>query len=322
MPISSFADYLPTIDDFLAHWALVDALEVLTVPVDNLGVSQSDLSNLRSQLDAQKSLVEIHLNTLEISRITANQVREVATARLSEFNRRIRAQFPNSPHFSKLPAVPAPTSGRDAFLTAMDDAKDLWTRVNAMVPSASFTAPLLLQGGFTLAAFTANRAALDSAFSARATAGTQLNTTRTDRDLLQQNALRILSGYRAMVTALYPAASSFVLTLPRLYPLPGHTPDPVEASGHWVPAATQAEITWHPSAEPDLKDYQLRAVPGLEYTADDATTLHTFPPAAPRTFLTGAGFAIPGAAMTYKLFVRLQTGNEVGSAALTVTRPT
>lgn len=53
----------------------------------------------------------------------------------------------------------------------------------------------------------------------------------------------------------------------------------------------------------------------------NATTLHTFAPADPRAFLTGAGFAIPGAAMTYKLFARLHTGNESGSDAITVTRP-
>ena len=89
----------------------------------------------------------------------------------------------------------------------------------------------------------------------------------------------------------------------------------------WIPAETKAEIEWEASADPEPKDYQLRAVPGPDYNADDATTLHTFLPADPRTFQTGAGFATPGAAMTYKLFVRLTTGNESGSEAVTVTRP-
>jgi hypothetical protein len=66
---------------------------------------------------------------------------------------------------------------------------------------------------------------------------------------------------------------------------------------------------------------QLRAVPGLDYSADDATTLHTFLPTDPRIFLTATGYSIPGTAMTYKLFVRLTTGNESGGEAMTVTRP-
>jgi hypothetical protein len=40
----------------------------------------------------------------------------------------------------------------------------------------------------------------------------------------------------------------------------------------------------------------------------------------PRIFLTATDYSIPGAAMTYKLFVRLTTGNESGGGAMTVTR--
>jgi hypothetical protein len=52
-----------------------------------------------------------------------------------------------------------------------------------------------------------------------------------------------------------------------------------------------------------------------------ATTLHTFLPSDPRIFLAVTGYSIPGAAITYKLFVRLTTGNESGDEAMTVTRP-
>jgi hypothetical protein len=130
-----------------------------------------------------------------------------------------------------------------------------------------------------------------------------------------------MTGYRLMVEALHPADSAFVLTLPALRPTPGHTPEPVEMDATWVPAETKAEITWEASADPDLQDYQLRALPGPDYNADDATVLHTFAPEDPRAFLTVAGLATPGLAMTYKLFVRLTTGNESGSEAVTVTRP-
>ena len=89
----------------------------------------------------------------------------------------------------------------------------------------------------------------------------------------------------------------------------------------------KAQITWEASEEPTLQDHQLRAVIGPDYNADDATTLHTlhthhtFLPADPREFLTGANFAIPGSRVPYKIFVRLTTRNESGSEAATVTRP-
>jgi hypothetical protein len=41
----------------------------------------------------------------------------------------------------------------------------------------------------------------------------------------------------------------------------------------------------------------------------------------PRIFLTATGYSIPGTAMTYKLFVRLTTGNESGPEIMTVIRP-
>ena len=45
----------------------------------------------------------------------------VAGDRVAEFNRRIRADFPNNAAFSRLPTVPNRSGGRDAFLDAMDD---------------------------------------------------------------------------------------------------------------------------------------------------------------------------------------------------------
>ncbi len=50
----------------------------------------------------------------------------------------------------------------------------------------------------------------------------------------------------------------------RLTPLPGHTPDPVVLTGGWDVADAGAELSWTPSADPELEQYELRATPGLE----------------------------------------------------------
>lgn len=321
MPIHSNADYIPVMDQFIAHWGVVDPVQTFSLPegVDAIGLAE--FQGLRVDLDGIKSGLESRLNTLEISRVTLNQAREAAADRLAEFNRRLRAEFPDHPKINKLPAVPTRTAGRDPFLTAMDDAKDLWSRVNALPPSATFTAPLLLQGGATLAAFTTQRTALDAAFTARGSAEGNLSVSRVSRDLLQARVLRLMKQYRLMVEARFAADSTFVETLPQLTPAPGSTPDAVEMQATWLPAQTKAEITWEASTDPELADYQLRAISGPDYNADDVTTLHTFSPADARGYLTGAGFAIPGATMTYKIYVRLTTGNEAGSQAVSVTRP-
>ncbi|MES2438413.1 MAG: hypothetical protein V4584_05085 [Verrucomicrobiota bacterium] len=47
----------------------------------------------------------------------------------------------------------------------------------------------------------------------------------------------------------------------------------------------------------------------------------TFPPGSPLTYQTTAGFGLPGNAVSYKLYVRLITGNDAGSETVTIVRP-
>ena len=57
------------------------------------------------------------------------------------------------------------------------------------------------------------------------------------------------------------------------------------------------------------------------YHKGDAVTLATHAPAEPREFVTGFGLTQPGTQAAFKVFVVLDTGNEAGSAAMTVERP-
>ena len=245
----------------------------------------------------------------------------VAGDRVAEFNRRIRADFPNNAAFSRLPTVPNRSGGRDGFLDAMDDTLDLWSRVNALPPSPIFTAPLLLPGGLTRAQFQTLRTALDTAFTSRGNAENAVAAQRITRNTLQDRVKTLMVTYRLKVEALYAPDSLQVTTLPRLTPAPGSTPDPVALTAAWDPADLRAELTWTASDDPELAAYQVRAVPGPDYSTDDETLVATIPPNAPRTYQTAAGLALPGSAMSYKVYVRLTTGNEAGSTAQKVTRP-
>jgi hypothetical protein len=70
-----------------------------------------------------------------------------------------------------------------------------------------------------------------------------------------------------------------------------------------------------------LSLYIIGGVVVFDYTADDESTLITIPAGGALTYNTSAGFGIPGSAVSYKVYVRLTTGNEAGSDAVTVTRP-
>ena len=112
----------------------------------------------------------------------------------------------------------------------------------------------------------------------------------------------------------HPAAQS----LPRLYPAPGHTPEPVKLSGEWLGA--EARLTWEASGEAGLAHYQIRWCPGEEYNKKEESVAGTVGRGAPRVFLTREGLEGPGMTACYKVYVILETENERGSPAVTVRR--
>ncbi len=319
MPIASTIDYISVMDEFTAHWQATD--NAIIIAEDGAAVTFTNFGTLRATLDTAKTNLQTVLNNLENSRVNLEKIRQTAGDRVAEFNRRIRADFSGNTTFNSLPDVPNRSAGRDAFLNAVDDMLDLWNRVNALPPSPLFTAPMLLMGGFTRAKLVALRAQLDGVFTTRSTCERAAADQRLLRNTLQVRAKALMVTYRLKIEALYAPDSVPVTTLPRLTPLPGSTPDPVTLTSAWSQPNLRAELSWTESTDPELAGYQVRATPGPDYSTEDETLLATIAPGAPLTYTTAAGLALPGAAMSYKVYVILNTNHEAGSEPGTVTRP-
>jgi hypothetical protein len=122
------------------------------------------------------------------------------------------------------------------------------------------------------------------------------------------------------VPAKLKAFPEVIDTLPRLTPLPGHTPVPVNASAIFqAPNATK--VVYDASSEATLARYELRGTVGDHYDEDDAVVIASHAPNEAREFTTVFGLDQPGAEIALKVFVVLDTGNEAGSAAMLVQRP-
>ncbi len=80
-------------------------------------------------------------------------------------------------------------------------------------------------------------------------------------------------------------------------------------------------MTWGASSEAALQQYEVRGVPGDNYTTDDEAVLATVLPTAAREFSTTFALSGPGLTAGFKVYVVLTTGNERGSEAKYVTRP-
>jgi hypothetical protein len=80
-------------------------------------------------------------------------------------------------------------------------------------------------------------------------------------------------------------------------------------------------VTYETSEEATIKSYQLRGNVGDKYDEEDAVVIATHGPNDAREFITTFGLNSPGAQVSLKVFVILETGNEAGSAAMLVERP-
>jgi hypothetical protein len=138
--------------------------------------------------------------------------------------------------------------------------------------------------------------------------------------VIQVRTYGAMLAYREGATNNYVLHPEMIETLPRLSPLPGHTPEAVNASATFE-APDESKIVHGASTEPLLEQYELRGCAGPDWNEEDAVTIASHAPNAPREFITDFALNQPGATATLKVYVILSTGNEAGSAAMLVHRP-
>ncbi len=323
MAISNNASYIPTMNEFLAHWAQVNAAITpeLTVPApDGTGVTFSGFSDLRDSLLAQFQNVIGYLNDKEIARGSIRLQKAKMLAHFNEFNAMLDGYWSATAFINARPYAPSASDGAETFLTPMRDALSLWEKINVAPAPAGVILPLALSDGTNVAVFATEISELQAAYVAEANANQDAVLARSQRDGIMANAKAVMVAYRKIVPARCAQFPALVDTLPAVTPPPGHTPAPVNASAVFQ-APDQAKIVYDASPEATLARYELRGNPGEEYDEDDAVTLATHSPTAAREFLTGFGLTQPGTQASYKVFVILATGNEAGSATMTVERP-
>jgi hypothetical protein len=320
MPISGASSYPPTMALFITHWGEVNTeLGVGGPLVLPAGTTLSALTTLRDSLVTFATDIQAQLNDWKLARGTIEIAKTDLLARLGEFNRKVRGILGHTTFARALPEVPSPLAGEAASLAPLDDMASLWDEINAAtIPG--FTGPLTLLAGYAVAAFDTALAALKAAYLDYKQAEQLLKLEREQRNDVQDAAYAAMKAYRLAVPALFPPEHALVASLPALSPAGGHTPDAVVASGEWDVPQLAAHLTWTESADPQLANYQVRMTPGATYDTDADTVVATLQPGT-LTHFTHAGLSAPGAVASYKIYVVIAGGNEVGSNTVTVTWP-
>jgi hypothetical protein len=309
-------------DEFSAHWDDVNTFLGGT-PATDLKLQGSYTRALfladRNAIDAAiTGLVGLE-NTREVAATNRDALRQGLIARLNSFRGMLRALLPNSIYAGAAPLVPPISSAESKFLNPFDDMSNLWGKINADATIPGFTPPLLL-AGLTLAQFQTELATMRTGFTAVTVAENDESIGRQSRDALLDPARERMVQYRVLVEAVLGPTHALTLSLPALSPPPGSTPPAVVLSGLWNPGVSAAVFNWTPSTAANLAEYELRMSPGATYSAATATVIGNAPPGT-LTLQTAAGLGSSGDVASFRLFVKLTTGNESGSNTVIITRP-
>ena len=323
MPISGNTSYVPTMNEFIAHWGQVNAVLTpdLTAPApDGTAMDLAGFTALRDNLQDQFQTVIGFLNDKEIARGGIRLTKARMLAHFNEFNAMLDGYWAGTAFINARPYAPSLSDGMEHFLNPMRDAYSLWVKVDAAPAPPGITLPLVLSDGTSANEFIDEINELQAAYAAEALANQNAVLARSERDGIMATAKAVMVSYRKVVPPRCAQHPTLVETLPAVTPPPGHTPQPVNASAVFQ-APDQAKIVYGASQEATLARYELRGNPGEEYEDEDAVTIATHGPGDPLEFVTGFGLTQPGTQASYKVYVVLETGNEAGSAAMTVERP-
>lgn len=326
MAITTNASFIPTCDEFIEHWGLVNAARPVGSPfLLRTGLAKAGLETLRTNLLGIETALQQRLNDGEVARAAINREKAELLMWFGRFMEVFDGYFDDSDLMGARPLAPGVSISTENFLRPMGDAADLWLRINAGDPVAGITLPLLVVGqvvgqSCSQEAFGEMMDGLRDSAKEEALAEARARQERSRRNHAQRIIYEALKLYRQAMPSSLPGQDALQDTLPKLTPDPGHTPQAVSASAVWV-AGTTSKTVYGASDDADLKEYQLRGVVGEVWSDDDAVTLATNDPEADREFTVDFGLTAPGTHIVLKVFVVTQDGNERGSAPLPVLRP-
>ena len=332
MAITGPASFVPTCNQFLSHWLACNNARppasplLVRVPEKEVIFTRAQLAGFRDDLLAQQGVVLGFLTEQQIARGAINLKKAVLLARFNQFNTQLDGNYRNTDFYEARPLAPNVSDGQELFSRAILKAAKLWEKLNAGAAPAGVTLPLVLPateetpGTLDAGAYSSLLASLQFDYAMELDKEQFATIARSKRERIQDKAYVVLKAYRENVPAKMSAFPELVDTMPRLTPLPGHTPDAVNSSAI-LEGTNQSKVVYDASNDSMLEGYQLRGNVGDDYSDVDAVVIATNAPGAPREFITPFGLNQPGAKVALKVYVLLTTGNEAGSAAMFVERP-
>ena len=317
--------YISRMNSFIAHWGLVaQAITPKTLSVRNpetgAAVTLAQFTNWRDELQAQAISVQACLTQQQLARSDINIRKAQLLGLFHQFTSLMDGCYRNTRFYDLRPYAPSFGDGQVVFSSPMFDMMNAWLQMNGGPAPAGVVLPLTLEDGTSQGTFASLVSVFQFDYATEKGKEALVTLARSDRNIIQAKAYAVMKAYREVLPGKIPQFPALVETMPRLTPLPGHTPAPVNASAIYQ-ALGEAKIVYDASTDAMLHSYQLRGNVGDHYSDEDAVVIATHGPNDPREFITGFGLNQPGAQVAFKVYVVLTTDNEAGSGALLVERP-
>src|SRR5688572_20580586 len=220
MAISGNSTYIPTINQFLAHWtqcntALTPAALVIQ-KANNTTVTKAQFTTQRDTLQTQLNTIQACLTAQLIARGNINTKKAALLAQLNAFNAILDAYYRHTDFFKARPHAPSLTDGQEVFSRPLGNVMSLWEKLNAAPAPAGVTLPLLLPDGAAQGTFASAVSGLQFAYADEDVKTQDVTLARATRDRLQDEAYELMKTYRDTVPVKLAAHPDLVATVPRL----------------------------------------------------------------------------------------------------------
>ena len=309
------------------HWTLVNAT-IAPVVVQltggyTLASFKADELAVNAAIDAVGPLAQVSVDMSAQREILKTNLRE----RVKQYRGVVSGTLAGSVFADRTPLTPNVTDGYDLYFKSLHAVEEDWTQINALDENSAqthravgFVGPLLLQGGFNLANFSSDVAALALLWPQVESKVRQATQARDNRDALLTPIRERMKQYRDVLPGLLPKNSPLLKSLPRLSPPSGQTPPPANATGVWDATIQMARFEIPVATSPKVAYRSLRVTPGPKYQSGDEVTI-----ARIENNETGAQTSValenPGAVASYKVVSVGPDGNESSGKAMVIVRP-
>lgn len=322
-----------TTEEFYQHWMAANVLLPPGADVEMAGpplgfetdVVADTLESLLNDLLGQVTLVQSKANGASLARGELKTQQVALLDLFGQFADKVRGNLSGTKWVNALPLAPSEGDAQSRFCDPMDDAVDLWLRINTGEALGAGKV-LVLRDGTTQALFATKVADIKTAWRALKVAELDLKLARGERNSTMAKIYPILRQYRVVLPTYFPAGSAIVESLPRLTPEPGSTPDPAVVSHVWNAGTEKVDISAQIPVQPNMKRARLLYSPGTSWSEEDASVVESVSLVGvdleePVVFSTNFALSGPGSHALFRVVVESETGNEASSNVIEVTRP-